>query len=113
MVILVDARGGKLKLVLYAADPATQMDFGRYGQKPEVARAGLESAVELLVGLRASKDDVTHVVPLVAAGGTLAPFRALALMLIKMEPRRRPADGEASKERRARRALPSSVAARN
>lgn len=85
---LVDASGGKSKFVLHAADPAAQIYFCACGQEPEVARAGLESAVELLARLRASEKYATHVVPLLFMNATVAVFHALTLMRIKMEPRR-------------------------
>ena len=63
-VVLADAGVGELKLVLHAADPAAQIYLYACGQKPDVARAGMESAVELLVRLRVAEDHTTHIVSL-------------------------------------------------
>jgi hypothetical protein len=112
LVVLADAGVGELKLVLNAADPAAQIYLCACGQKPDVARAGLESAVEFLVRLRAAEDHTTHVISL-SRSLVRGPFSLLALMRIKMEPRRCKADGIRPQVRRRPVITPAAIAARN
>jgi len=109
----VDASVGESKFVLRAADPAAQIYFCACGQEPEIARAGLESAVELLAPLRAPEEYATHDVPLACMSATVAVFRAFALMRIKMEPRRRRAHRDACRPQSRSVVTSRAIAARN
>jgi hypothetical protein len=60
LIAFVDLGADKFELVKIAANPAAQAYFWVRRQILHVARVGLETAVELLSGLFATKDYFTH-----------------------------------------------------